>query len=344
MSAQEYFNQYIVPIISTCKHGFVDVVTGNLLTVVVYLAAIHCCLIAFVVYVFINRKETERNRRNGTRVLRRDNRVVTMETCEWFNSILAWVYLHSKGKSAPDLLRTWIRNLNYELEKETQKGQIIAISNITTGWQPPVVSAVNCLKAGGTMQCITFRVETSQLGFCVTTSQPSSNGTSKVAILEVKVVRLTGEVAIQLTRTPYRLELNSKFIGKPEIDLSTNVISKIHQILAKKPIQKWVRRIPRKDEVDAATIEAVEEKVKQVICKTVTNIPLTEAAKQEEYTKHTRYLHFFRSSEIPVTVALLLIYQQEILTTYNHLHFYHFWGKKNNLYFFIAFFSALEQY
>ncbi|XP_048588622.1 uncharacterized protein LOC5502205 isoform X3 [Nematostella vectensis] len=262
MSAQEYFNQYIVPIISTCKHGFVDVVTGNLLTVVVYLAAIHCCLIAFVVYVFINRKETERNRRNGTRVLRRDNRVVTMETCEWFNSILAWVYLHSKGKSAPDLLRTWIRNLNHELEKETQKGQIIAISNITTGWQPPVVSAVNCLKAGGTMQCITFRVETSQLGFCVTTSQPSSNGTSKVAILEVKVVRLTGEVAIQLTSTPYRLELNSKFIGKPEIDLSTNVISK--------------------DEVDAATIEAVEEKVKQVICKTVTNIPLTEAAKQEE--------------------------------------------------------------
>lgn len=231
----------------------------------VYVVLLHLLLL-FLVILFLQRpskkssgEKDERHNRK-IRTLTKDNRAVTIEPCAWLNSTLAWIYLHAQGKDrTPNIVRLWIRALNKQLQKDKKKDQRITIDSLCPGCLPPKLTSVYCLSVSGNMQCITFHVESVDLGFLVRVIQQTSKG-PKTTYMEVRVVRLAGEVALKLSTSPSRLEINAQFIGVPEIVLSTKCLAKESQ-------------------VDASE---VQEKVKEVICKTVTNIPLSEATSKEQ--------------------------------------------------------------
>lgn len=86
-----------------------------------YFCLLHVLLLSLVFYIFLKSRKKDKDeksiRRRGTRTFTKDNRAVTSETCQWLNSTLAWLYLHSDSKNTPDLVKLWIRNLNRELYK-----------------------------------------------------------------------------------------------------------------------------------------------------------------------------------------------------------------------------------
>ncbi|XP_078380855.1 uncharacterized protein LOC144663698 isoform X1 [Oculina patagonica] len=242
----------------------VEIVQDVSLPVKVYVVLLHLLLL-FLVVLFLRRpfksKNSDKDDKSGrkSRTLTKDNRAVTIEPCEWLNSTLAWFYLHAQGKDrTPHIVKLWIRALNKQLQKDKKKDQRIIIDSLSPGCLPPKLTSVYCLCVSGNMQCITFHVESADLGFLVRVLHLTGNG-SKTTNMEVRVVRLTGEVALKLSTAPSRLEVSVQFIGVPEIALSTKCLGKESQ-------------------VDAGE---VQEKVKEVICKTITNIPLSEATSKE---------------------------------------------------------------
>lgn len=243
----------------------IEVIQDLSFPVKVYVVLLHLLLL-FLVVLFLRRPfkksngdEDEKHRRK-IRTLTKDNRAVTIEPCEWLNSTLAWFYLHAQGKDrTPNIVKLWIRALNKQLQKDKRKDQRIIIDTLCPGCLPPKLTSVYCLCVSGNMQCITFHVESADLGFLVRVLQQTSNG-PKTTNMEVRVVRLAGEVALKLSTSPSRLEVSVQFIGVPEIALSTKCLAKESQ-------------------VDAGE---VQEKVKEVICKTITNIPLSEATSKEQ--------------------------------------------------------------
>lgn len=231
----------------------------------VYVVLLHLLLL-FLVVLFLQRpskksigdKDEKHSRK--IRTLTKDNRAVTIEPCAWLNSTLAWFYLHAQGKDrTPNIVRLWIRALNKQLQKDKKKDQRIIIESLCPGCLPPKLTSVYCLSVSGNMQCITFHVESVDLGFLVRVIQQTSKG-PKTTSMEVRVVRLAGEVALKLSTSPSRIQISAQFIGVPEIALSTKCLGKESQ-------------------VDASE---VQEKVKEVICKTITSIPLSEATSKEQ--------------------------------------------------------------
>lgn len=242
----------------------VMVVQDLSLPVKVYVGLLHLLLL-FLVVLFLRRpfknKDSDKDDQSGrkSRTFTKDDRAVTIEPCEWLNSTLAWFYLHAEGKDrTPNIVKLWIRALNKQLQKDRKKDQRIVIDGLSPGCLPPKLTSVYCLCVSGNMQCITFHVESADLGFLVRVLNLTGSG-SKTTNMEVRVVRLTGEVALKLSTSPSRLEVSVQFIGVPEIALATKCLAEESQ-------------------VDAGE---VQEKVKEVICKTITNIPLSEASSRE---------------------------------------------------------------
>ncbi|XP_058956249.2 uncharacterized protein [Pocillopora verrucosa] len=243
----------------------VELVQDLSFPVKVYVVLLHLLLL-FLVVLFLQRpsknssgdKDEKRSRK--IRTLTKDNRAVTIEPCAWLNSTLAWLYLHAQGKDrTPNIIRFWLRALNKQLQKNKKKDQRIIIDSLCPGCLPPKLTSVYCLSVSGDMQCVTFHVESVDLGFLVRVIQQTSEG-PKTTHMEVRVVRLAGEVALKLSTSPSRLQISAQFIGVPEIALSTKFLAKESQ-------------------VDAGE---VQEKVKEVICKTITNIPLSEASSKDQ--------------------------------------------------------------
>ncbi|XP_068734932.1 uncharacterized protein [Montipora capricornis] len=233
----------------------------------VYVGLIHLLLL-FLAVLFLQRpykkRDGKENPQQGrkSRTITRDNRAVTIESCQWVNSTLAWFYMHARTDDrkdlTPSIVKLWIRALNKQLQKDRKKNQRIVIDSLSSGCLPPQLTSVYCLSVSGNMQCITFHVESADLGFLIRVFHQTNEG-PKMSHLEARVVKLTGEVALQLSTAPSKLEISVQFIGIPEIIMSTKCLTE-------------------GSEVDTAE---VQEKVKEVICKTITSIPLTDATSRE---------------------------------------------------------------
>ena len=94
----------------------------------VYVGIIHLLLL-FLVVLFLQRPYKKRdggeNSKQGRkRTFTKDNRAVTIESCEWINSTLAWFYIHSSTQAndsedlTPNVVKLWIRALNRQLQKD----------------------------------------------------------------------------------------------------------------------------------------------------------------------------------------------------------------------------------
>ncbi|XP_074633049.1 uncharacterized protein LOC141891908 isoform X4 [Acropora palmata] len=234
----------------------------------VYVGIIHLLLL-FLVVLFLQRPYKKRdggeNSKQGRkRTFTKDNRAVTIESCEWINSTLAWFYIHSNTQAndsedlTPNVVKLWIRALNRQLQKDRKKNPMIVIDALSSGCLPPKVTSVYCLSVSGNMQCITFHVESADLGFLIRVLHQTDKG-PQASHFETRVIKLTGEVAFKLVTASSKLEVSVQFIGVPEIVMSTKCLTK-------------------GSEVDAVE---VQEKVKEVICKTITSIPLTDATSRE---------------------------------------------------------------
>lgn len=93
----------------------------------VYVGLVHLLLL-FLVVLFLQRplksrngdKDTQKGRKSRT--FTKDNRAVTIESCEWINSTLAWFYLHAQSNDdkdrTPNIVKLWLRALNKQLQKD----------------------------------------------------------------------------------------------------------------------------------------------------------------------------------------------------------------------------------
>lgn len=93
----------------------------------VYVGLVHLLLL-FLVVLFLQRplksrngdKDTQQGRKSRT--FTKDNRAVTIESCEWINSTLAWFYLHAQSNDdkdrTPNIVKLWLRALNKQLQKD----------------------------------------------------------------------------------------------------------------------------------------------------------------------------------------------------------------------------------
>lgn len=114
--------RYAIFVGHTFKDGVMDVMDlvqyGSSWPVKVYFLILHVLLLSLVFYMFLYSKKGKYSKnlhKKGTRTFKRGNRAVTSESCQWINSLIAWFYLHSGAKSAPDLVKMWIRNMNRAL-------------------------------------------------------------------------------------------------------------------------------------------------------------------------------------------------------------------------------------
>ena len=87
----------------------------------IYVFLLHVLLLFLVFLLFkrtrrINKSAEDSHRR--TRTVTKANRAVTIESCEWLNSTLAWFYLHSQARDTPNLVKIWLRALNRQLQKD----------------------------------------------------------------------------------------------------------------------------------------------------------------------------------------------------------------------------------
>ncbi|CAH3106882.1 unnamed protein product [Porites lobata] len=232
----------------------------------VYVGIVHLLLL-FLVILFLQRpsKNGDKDAHQGrkSRTITKDDRAVTIESCEWINSTLAWFYLHAQSDENKDrtplIVKLWLRALNKQLLKEKKKDQRIVIEGLSPGCLPPKLTSVYCLCVSGNMQCITFHVESADLGFLIQVLQETDDR-PKSSMLETRVLKLAGEVALKLNTALSRVEVSIQFIGVPEIAMATKCFDK-------------------DSEVDGAE---VQEKVKEVICKTITTLPLTADTTSKE--------------------------------------------------------------
>lgn len=93
----------------------------------VYVGLVHLLLL-FLVVLFLQKplksrngdKDTQQGRKSRT--FTKDNRAVTIESCEWINSTLAWFYLHAQSNDdkdrTPNIVKLWLRALNKQLQKD----------------------------------------------------------------------------------------------------------------------------------------------------------------------------------------------------------------------------------
>jgi len=93
----------------------------------VYVGLVHLLLL-FLVVLFLQRpfrrkngdKDSLQGRKSRTFI--KDNRAVTIESCEWINSTLAWFYLHAQNNEekdrTPNIVKIWLRALNKQLQKD----------------------------------------------------------------------------------------------------------------------------------------------------------------------------------------------------------------------------------
>lgn len=93
----------------------------------VYVGLVHL-LLFFLVVLFLQRpfrrkngdKDSLQGRKSRTFI--KDNRAVTIESCEWINSTLAWFYLHAQNNEGKDrtsnIVKIWLRALDKQLQKD----------------------------------------------------------------------------------------------------------------------------------------------------------------------------------------------------------------------------------
>lgn len=106
----------------------------------VYVGIVHLLLL-FLVILFLQRprkngdKDAQRGRKSRT--ITKDDRAVTIESCEWINSTLAWFYLHAQSDENKDrtplIVKLWLRALNKQLLKEKKVSFIHLFVYFVTG-------------------------------------------------------------------------------------------------------------------------------------------------------------------------------------------------------------------
>ena len=98
----------------------------------VYVGIVHLLLL-FLVILLLQRpsKNGDKDARQGrkSRTITKDDRAVTIESCEWINSTLAWFYLHAQSDENKDrtplIVKLWLRALNKQLLKEKKVSFIL---------------------------------------------------------------------------------------------------------------------------------------------------------------------------------------------------------------------------
>jgi len=101
---------------------------------------------------------------------------------------------------------------------------MIVIDALSSGCLPPKVTSVYCLSVSGNMQCITFHVESADLGFLIRVLHQTDKG-PQASHFETRVIKLTGEVAFKLVTASSKLVVSVQFIGVPEIVMSTKCLT-----------------------------------------------------------------------------------------------------------------------
>ena len=114
--------RYVSVAVNVSKRWALDVaVTINELNLAVkiYLLLVHIFFLALLV-VIVKRKTKSRvvTARERTRTVRVADRAVTIESCDWLNSTLQWLFQNSVTGRTPDLIRLWIRALNRQLLRD----------------------------------------------------------------------------------------------------------------------------------------------------------------------------------------------------------------------------------
>lgn len=101
----------------------------------VYLLILHtvvlCLIVHALVTVFLKSRTKDKDGINisqkqssGVRTVHVDGKRVTVESCEWINSMLNW--LHMNASSTPDLLKIWLTMLNEKLKNDKVIGFFFA--------------------------------------------------------------------------------------------------------------------------------------------------------------------------------------------------------------------------
>ena len=94
----------------------------------VYLLILHTVFLGLIVHVlsaFVFTKprtkgesgdQKSEKHYSGVRTVHVDDKRVTVESCQWINSILNWLYMNAS--STPDLVKIWLTMLNEKLKTE----------------------------------------------------------------------------------------------------------------------------------------------------------------------------------------------------------------------------------
>ena len=94
----------------------------------VYLLILHTIVLGWIVHVVVNllynksQSSNEYLAKHSTkdtprvRVVHVDDKRVTVESCQWLNSILNWLYMNATN--TPDLVKIWLTMLNEKIKAD----------------------------------------------------------------------------------------------------------------------------------------------------------------------------------------------------------------------------------
>lgn len=91
----------------------------------VYLLILHTVFLGLIVHVLsafvFTKAQTkgesgEQKYSSSVRTVHVDGKRVTVESCQWINSILNWLYINASN--TPDLVKIWLTMLNEKLKTE----------------------------------------------------------------------------------------------------------------------------------------------------------------------------------------------------------------------------------
>ena len=90
----------------------------------IYLLILHTVVLGLIVHILVTvfciRKDEDNDlttkQSSRFRIVHVDDKRVTVESCQWVNSILNWMYTNSSN--TPDLVKIWLAMLNEKLKVE----------------------------------------------------------------------------------------------------------------------------------------------------------------------------------------------------------------------------------
>ena len=99
----------------------------------IYLLILHSVMVGLAVHILVSlfnikkpNSELSTKHSGGVRIVHVGDKRVTVESCQWINSILKW--MHTNTSTTPDLVKIWLAMLNEKLKDE--KVRLYTITNI----------------------------------------------------------------------------------------------------------------------------------------------------------------------------------------------------------------------